>query len=186
MMAIHEKVGITFVMVTHDQEEAMTMASRIAVMDRGEIVQVGTPTEIYEYPNSRFVADFIGSVNMFEGRLVQDEADHVVIEAPALGGTIYVDHGVSAAPGATVWVAIRPEKLRITHERPAGAHNVTRGKVRDIGYLGDLSNYYITLASGETMQATLPNLARRAEPAMSWDQEVWLSWTPDNAIVLTS
>ncbi|MGE0152428.1 MAG: ABC transporter ATP-binding protein [Reyranellaceae bacterium] len=186
LMNIQEKVGITFVMVTHDQEEAMTMASRIAVMDRGEIVQVGTPNEIYEYPNSRFVADFIGSVNMYEGRLVEDESDHVVIESPALGATVYVDHGVSAAPGANVWVAIRPEKVKVSRTRPAGAHNVTRGKVRDIGYLGDVSNYYVTLASGETMEATLPNLVRLAEPAVLWDEEVWLSWEPENAIVLTS
>jgi putrescine transport system ATP-binding protein len=173
-------------MVTHDQEEAMTMASRIAVMDRGEIVQVGTPNEIYEYPNSRFVADFIGSVNMYEGRLVEDESDHVVIDSPALGSTVYVDHGVSAAPGANVWIAIRPEKVKVSRTRPAGTHNITRGKVRDIGYLGDVSNYYVTLASGETMEATLPNLVRLAEPAVLWDEEVWLSWEAENAIVLTS
>jgi putrescine transport system ATP-binding protein len=186
LMSIQEKVGITFVLVTHDQEEAMTMASRIAVMDRGKIVQVGTPNQIYEYPNSRLVADFIGSVNMFEGRLVQDEADHVVIQCPALGGTVYVDHGVSAAPGAAVWVAIRPEKIKISRVRPQGEHNLVRGTVRDIGYLGDVSTYHVTLASGETMQATLPNLVRLAQPAVSWDEEVWLSWSADNAIVLTS
>jgi putrescine transport system ATP-binding protein len=186
LMTIQERVGITFVMVTHDQEEAMTMASRIAVMDRGGIAQVGTPNQIYEYPNSRFVADFVGSVNMFEGRLVQDEPDHVVIESSTLGATVYVDHGVSAAPGATVWIAIRPEKVKISRARPDVAHNVTRGIVRDIGYLGDVSNYYVTLASGETMQATLPNLVRLAEPAVSWDEEVWLSWEAPNAVVLTS
>jgi putrescine transport system ATP-binding protein len=186
LMTIQEKVGITFVMVTHDQEEAMTMASRIAVMDRGKIIQVGTPNEIYEYPNSRFVADFIGSVNMYEGRLVEDEADHVVIDAPTLGSTVYVNHGVSAAPGANVWIAIRPEKVKVSRTRPEGRHNVTRGKVRDIGYLGDVSNYYVTLESGETMEATLPNLIRLAEPAVLWDEEVWLSWEPENAIVLTS
>ena len=186
LMNIQEKVGITFVMVTHDQEEAMTMASRIAVMDRGEIVQVGNPNEIYEYPNSRFVADFIGSVNMYEGRLIEDESDHVTIESTALGGTIYIDHGVSAAPGANVWVAIRPEKVKISRTRPPGTHNIAHGKVRDIGYLGDVSNYYVTLDSGETMEATLPNLVRLAEPAVSWDEEVWLSWEAENAIVLTS
>jgi putrescine transport system ATP-binding protein len=186
LMNIQEKVGITFVMVTHDQEEAMTMASRIAVMDRGEIVQVGNPNEIYEYPNSRFVADFIGSVNMYEGRLIEDESDHVTIESTALGGTIYVDHGVSAAPAANVWVAIRPEKVKISRTRPPGMHNITHGEVRDIGYLGEVSNYYVTLDSGETMEATLPNLVRLAEPAVSWDEEVWLSWEAENAIVLTS
>jgi putrescine transport system ATP-binding protein len=186
LMSIQEKVGITFVMVTHDQEEAMTMASRIAVMDRGEIVQVGTPNEIYEYPNSRFVADFIGSVNMYAGRLIEDESDHVVIDSPVLGGTVYVDHGVSAAPGATVWIAIRPEKVKLSRSKPEGRHNIAHGKVRDIGYLGDVSNYYVTLDSGETMEATLTNLVRLAEPAVSWDEEVWLSWEAENAIVLTS
>jgi len=186
LMRIQEKVGITFVLVTHDQEEAMTMASRIAVMDRGRIAQVGTPNEIYEYPNSRFVADFIGSVNMFEGRLVEDAPDHVVIAAPALGGTIYVDHGVAAAPGATVWVAIRPEQVRIGRAQPASMHNFARGMVRDIGYLGDVSTYHIELPSGATMQATMPNLARLAEPAVAWDEQVWLSWDAANAVVLTS
>ena len=186
LMNIQERVGITFVMVTHDQEEAMTMASRIAVMDHGRIVQVGNPNEIYEYPNSRFVADFIGSVNMYEGRIVEDEADHVTIESPALGTTVYVDHGVAAAPSATVWVAIRPEKVRIARERPPGTHNIAHGRVRDIGYLGDVSIYYVTLDSGETMQATMPNLVRLAEPAVSWDEEVFLTWEPENAIVLTS
>ncbi|MGE0659078.1 MAG: ABC transporter ATP-binding protein [Reyranellaceae bacterium] len=186
LMNIQEKVGITFVMVTHDQEEAMTMASRIAVMDRGEIIQVGTPNEIYEFPNSTFVADFIGSVNMFEGRLLEDKPDHVTVESPALSCTVYVSHGVSAAPAATVWVAIRPEKVKITRTRPEGPYNFTHGKVRDIGYLGDVSTYYVTLDSGETMQATMPNLVRLAEPAVSWDEEVYLSWEPANAIVLTS
>jgi putrescine transport system ATP-binding protein len=115
LINIQEQLGVTFVVVTHDQEEAMTLASRIGVMNRGEIVQIGTPTEIYEFPTNKFVADFIGSVNMFEGRLVEDLPDRVRIQSDELGGVIYVDHGISAAPGATVWAAIRPEKIILSH-----------------------------------------------------------------------
>jgi len=118
LVNLQEQLGVTFVVVTHDQEEAMTLATRIGVMNLGEIVQVGTPKEIYEYPGSRFVAEFIGNVNMFQGRLVEDEPDHVRIDSPELGGTIYIDHGVSAAPDATVWVAIRPEKIHLSSAPP--------------------------------------------------------------------
>src|SRR5690606_32337176 len=125
---IQEKLGVTFVVVTHDQEEAMTLASRIGVMNQGSIVQVGTPHDIYEFPNSRFVAEFIGNVNMFEGLLVEDEPDHVIIESVQFGAPIYVGHGVSAAPDAAVWVAVRPDKMHITREQPAqAAHNCAPG-----------------------------------------------------------
>lgn len=164
----------------------MTMASRISVMDAGRIVQTGTPNEIYEYPNSRMVADFIGSVNMFEGRLIEDMSDHVVIRSEQMGGTIYVNHGVSSAPNSPVWVAIRPEKIVISREEPAGPHNRARGVVKEIGYLGDVSIYHVELPGGLRVQATMPNLVRLAEPAVLWDEEVWLSWAAENAIVLTS
>ena len=118
LINIQETLGVTFIVVTHDQEEAMTLSSRIGLMNHGEIVQVGTPSEIYEYPNSRFVAEFIGSVNMFEGRLIEDEPSYVRIECDDLEAPIYVDHGVSSAPGATVWAAIRPEKIMISREKP--------------------------------------------------------------------
>ncbi|HEU4693739.1 MAG TPA: ABC transporter ATP-binding protein, partial [Vicinamibacterales bacterium] len=111
LLNIQDRLGVTFVVVTHDQEEAMTLASRIGVMNHGEIVQIGTPTDIYEYPGSRFVADFIGSVNLFEGRIVEDEPNYVRVTSDELGGTFHVGHGVSAAPDATVWVALRPEKI---------------------------------------------------------------------------
>ena len=119
LINIQEQLGVTFIVVTHDQEEAMTLASRIGVMNRGEIVQIGTPTEIYEFPTTKFVADFIGSVNMFEGRLIEDLPDRVRIQSDELGGIIYVDHGISAAPGAMVWAAIRPEKINIQRTPPA-------------------------------------------------------------------
>ena len=160
LVNIQEQLGVTFVVVTHDQEEAMTLASRIGVMNHGEIVQVGTPSDIYEYPNSRFVADFIGSVNMFEGRLIEDEPDHVRIESEDLGGTFFVDHGVSAAPGALVWVALRPEKIALSREAPPGNENRARATVKEIAYMGDLSIYLAQLASGKMVRITQPNTVR--------------------------
>jgi putrescine transport system ATP-binding protein len=185
LLGIQERLGVTFVVVTHDQEEAMTLATRIGVMNRGEIVQVGTPTDIYEYPSSRFVADFIGSVNMFEGRLIEDEPDHVRIESGELGGTVYVDHGISAAPGATVWTAIRPEKINIERARPAGPDNCVRGVVKEIAYMGDISVYLVKIDSGRMMRVSRPNIVRQADDRISWDETVYLSWHPSSPIVLT-
>lgn len=185
LLGIQERLGVTFVVVTHDQEEAMTLATRIGVMDRGEIVQVGTPTEIYEYPTSKFVADFIGSVNMFEGRLVEDEPDHVRIDSHELGGTVYVDHGISAAPEATVWTAIRPEKINIGRERPDGPDNVVHGVVREIAYMGDMSVFLVAIDSGRMVRVSRPNIVRQAEDRISWDETVYLSWHPSSPIVLT-
>ncbi len=120
LISLQDKLGVTFIVVTHDQEEAMTLASRIGVMNHGEIVQAGTPSEIYEFPDSKFVADFVGSVNMFEGKLFEDEPDYVRIGSPELGGTIYVSHGISAPPEAIVWAAVRPEKIFMSTEAPSG------------------------------------------------------------------
>lgn len=163
----------------------MTLASRIGVMDRGEIVQVGTPTEIYEYPVNKFVADFIGSVNMFEGRLIEDEPDHVRIRAADLDASIYVDHGISSAPGAAVWVAIRPEKILLRREDPKASENVARGVVKEIAYMGDLSVYLVKLDGGRQVRVTLPNVERHAEDRISWDETVWLTWHPSSPVVLT-
>jgi putrescine transport system ATP-binding protein len=185
LIGIQERLGVTFVVVTHDQEEAMTLATRIGVMNRGEIVQVGTPTDIYEYPASRFVADFVGSVNMFEGRLIEDEADHVRIESGELGGTVYVDHGISAAPSATVWTAIRPEKINIDRTRPDGRDNCVRGVVREIAYMGDTSIYLVRIDSGRMIRVSRPNIVRQAEDRISWDETVYLSWHSSSPIVLT-
>jgi len=185
LLGIQERLGVTFVVVTHDQEEAMTLATRIGVMNRGAIVQVGTPTDIYEYPSSRFVADFIGSVNMFEGRLIEDEPDYVRIASDELGTTVYVDHGISSAPQATVWVAIRPEKINIARERPPGADNVVRGVVTEIAYMGDISIYLVRIDSGRLMRVSRPNIVRQAEDRISWDETVYLSWHAASPIVLT-
>lgn len=185
LLGIQERLGVTFIVVTHDQEEAMTLATRIGVMNRGEIIQVGTPPDIYEYPSSRFVADFIGSVNMFEGRLIEDEPDHVRIWSDELGAHVYVDHGISSAPEATVWTAIRPEKINIDRERPAGEDNLVHGTVREIAYMGDMSMYLVQIDSGRMMRVTRPNIVRQSEDRISWDEAVWLSWHPSSAIVLT-
>jgi putrescine transport system ATP-binding protein len=185
LVNLQEQLGVTFVVVTHDQEEAMTLSTRIGVMNLGEIVQVGTPKDIYEYPSSKFVAEFIGNVNMFEGRLIEDEPDHVRIESPELGGTIYVDHGVSSAPDAVVSAAVRPEKIAISLEPPEQQDNVARGVVKEIAYLGDMSVYLVQLASGKVVRVTQPNAYRHADASITWDQTVYLSWHPSSPVVLS-
>ena len=185
LISLQDKLGVTFIVVTHDQEEAMTLASRIGVMNHGEIVQAGTPSEIYEFPSSRFVADFVGSVNMFEGKLIEDEPDYVRIGSPELDATIYVSHGISAPPGAVVWAALRPEKIFMSVAAPeGGADNVVRGTVQDIAYLGDLSIYLVKLPTGKVVRVTQPNTSRHAE-AISWDQQVYLSWDASSPVVVT-
>jgi putrescine transport system ATP-binding protein len=188
LIGLQDKLGVTFLVVTHDQEEAMTLASRIGVMDHGEIVQAGTPSEIYEFPSSKFVADFVGSVNIFEGKLIEDEPEYVRIGSPELGATIYVSHGISAAPEATVWAAIRPEKVFMSTAPPAGTEhgndNLIRGVVQDIAYLGDLSIYLVKLPSGKVVRVTQPNTSRHAE-AITWEQQVYLSWDASSPVVLT-
>ena len=186
LVNIQEQLGVTFVIVTHDQEEAMTLATRIGVMNQGRIVQVGTPREIYEYPGTRFVADFIGNVNLFEGRLLQDEPGHVLITAPELEAPIFVGHGISSAPGATVWAAIRPEKIHLTREPPPGANNRASGVIKDIAYMGEVSIYLVRLDSGRIVRVSQPNSFRHADEQLVWDQRIWLSWHESSAVVLTS
>ena len=187
LINIQEQLGVTFIVVTHDQEEAMTLASRIGVMNRGEIVQIGTPTEIYEFPMTRFVADFIGSVNMFAGRLVEDLPDRARIQSEELGGLIYIDHGISSAPVAMVWAAIRPEKINILRAPPAdAAENCVRGVVKEIAYMGDLSIYLVKIDSGKTVRVTLPNVERLSDDErILWDETVWLTWHPSSPVVVT-
>ena len=186
LINLQEQLGVTFIVVTHDQEEAMTLATRIGVMDRGRIVQVGTPPDIYEYPVSKFVADFIGSVNMFEGRLIEDEPGHVRIEAPELGSVIYVDHGVSSAPGATIFAAIRPEKIDIDRHPPADMkENVVKGVVKEIAYMGDMSVYLVKIDTGRMVRVTLPNIERHADDRISWEETVYLTWHPSSPVVLS-
>ncbi|MEA2952134.1 MAG: putrescine transport system ATP-binding protein [Alphaproteobacteria bacterium] len=186
LMELQSKLGLTFVIVTHDQEEAMTVADRIGVMDRGQLVQVATPPEIYEQPNSRWVADFVGDVNLIEGRVTSVAADGVVIERLA-GPMFHVKHGGSESLklGDTVWVALRPEKVRIALEPPASAQNCIAGKVKDISYLGDISVYKVQVENGSVMKAAIANMTRLIERPIGANDHVWLSWAPDAAVVLT-
>lgn len=163
----------------------MTLSSRIGLMDHGEIIQVGTPSEMYEYPASRFAAEFIGSVNMFEGRLIEDEPSYVRIGTDDLEAPIYVDHGVSSAPGATVWAAIRPEKIMVDREKPAQADNWASAIVQDIAYMGDVSIYLLRLDSGKVVRVTQPNTYRHAEDRITWDERVFLTWHPESPVVVT-
>ncbi|HLQ14190.1 MAG TPA: polyamine ABC transporter ATP-binding protein [Steroidobacteraceae bacterium] len=183
LISIQEKLGVTFVVVTHDQEEAMTLASRVGVMNHGEIIQVGTPRQIYEFPATRFVADFIGSVNLFEGQLSEDEPDHVRVRCEELPAPVYVDHGMSAPPLALCWVAIRPEKLVLGRERPAGADNWAHGVIRDIAYMGDMSVFMVRLDAGREVRVTQANRTRKPEEQFSWDEPVYLSWDASSPVI---
>jgi putrescine transport system ATP-binding protein len=187
LINIQEQLGVTFIVVTHDQEESMTLASRIGVMNRGEIVQIGSPTEIYEFPMTKFVADFIGSVNMFEGQLVEDLPDRARIKSDELGGVIYIDHGISSAPGAIVWAAIRPEKINLLRAHPGETNeNCVKGVVKEIAYMGDMSIYLVKIDSGKTVRVTLPNVERLSDDErILWDETVWLTWHPSSPVIVT-
>jgi putrescine transport system ATP-binding protein len=181
LMELQRAVGFTFIIVTHDQSEAMTVANRIGVMDRGRLIQVGTPSEIYEQPNSRWVADFIGDVNLFEGRL----ADGGLSVEGTAAGSLRVAPSPDASPGAKIWVAVRPEKIRLANASPLpGLDNCVPGIVADVGYLGDVSVYKIRIRDGSLVKAVAANLGRREQGAGVGD-DVWLNWSADAAIVLT-
>ncbi len=183
LVNIIEQVGVTCVMVTHDQEEAMTMASRIAVMSEGRILQIGRPHEIYETPNCRFVADFIGSVNLFKGKVAVDESDHVIIDTPECKH--YVGHGITGTKGMEVSVAVRPEKIRITKDKPDKPHNWAQGIVKEMAYLGSYTVYHIKLPSGKVIKATTANAERLPDWQPTWDDQVYASWDEYAMVVLT-
>jgi putrescine transport system ATP-binding protein len=183
-MHLKQELGLTFVIVTHDQEEAMTVADRIGVMNHGRVMQVATPPELYEQPNSRWVADFVGDVNLIEGRVVEANASGTVIESAAVG-KVRAGAAPGAKPGNTVWVALRPEKVRVLRAKPAATENCASGIVRNIAYLGDLSVYNVALDNGFVMHAAAANLTRLIERSISWDDRVWLSWDASAGIVLS-
>jgi putrescine transport system ATP-binding protein len=184
LMQLRERLGLTFIIVTHDQQEAMTVADRIGVMDRGQLMQVATPSEIYEQPNSRWVADFIGEVNLIEGRVVEAGADGTLI-ASASAGTLRAAPSSTVRPNDTVWVALRPEKVRIALAPPATTENGVAGEVASIGYLGDLSVYKVRLDDGFVMKAAIANVTRLIERPIGWGERVWLTWVPEAGVVLT-
>ncbi len=187
LVNIQERLGITFIIVTHDQEEAMTVSSRMAVMDQGRIRQVGVPAEIYEYPSARFVAEFVGDVNVFEGRVIGAHKDSTVIRSANAGCDIHVDRGHDLAEGAACWVAFRPEKLSLSKAPPENARvNAIPGTVFDIGYLGDMSIYHVRIADGATVRVAVANRQRLVERPITWEDAVWVTWSPGAGVVLPS
>ncbi len=179
---IIRQVGVTCVMVTHDQEEAMTLASRIAVMSEGRLLQVGAPEEIYETPSSRFVADFIGNVNLMQGTVAVDEADHVIIDCADCRH--YVGHGITGTQGMAVWVAVRPEKIQLSAQAPVDDFNYAYGRVESMSYFGSVTLYRIKLGSGQVIAVSQANHERYAEQFSQGDA-VWANWSTTTQVVLT-
>ncbi|MCJ8520812.1 putrescine transport system ATP-binding protein [Pseudorhizobium tarimense] len=189
LMDIQHTLGLTFLIVTHDQEEAMTVSDRIAVMDKGVIVQVDTPAEIYEAPNSRYVADFIGDINIMEGTVVSpavDQGSQAVVTLDCNGLAVAVEQECAAIPGDRVAFAIRPEKVRISPDQPADASaNAAQGEVWDIGYLGDFSIFLVSLSDGRIVRAAQANVSRLVDRPITFGDMVWLTWPKDAGLVLT-
>ncbi|MBN8291237.1 ABC transporter ATP-binding protein [Rhodobacter sp. NTK016B] len=183
LINIQETLGVTFIVVTHDQDEAMTLATRIGVMTDGVIAQIGEPREIYETPKSRFVADFIGSVNLFEGRVGPAAPDLMRVETEDLG-SVSVPSAPGLTQGQTVWLAMRPERVWLTREPKPGAVNSVPGVVMDMGYVGHMSSYMVRLANGRQVRVTQANESRRDNP-ISWDESVHVSFEPGDFRVLT-
>jgi len=186
-MNLQDQLGVTFIVVTHDQEEAMTLSTRIAVMNEGRLEQVGTPGEVYEYPANRFVADFVGNVNLVQATVAEASPGSLVLDCPDLGGRIQAEDagGGQPAPGDSRWVALRPEKIVISKEPPAGeGRTVLRGTVHDLGYFGNLSVYRVELPSGRMLQVSGQNRERTARKTVEWDDEVFVYWDNRSAIVL--
>ncbi len=185
LMNIQDELGITFVVVTHDQEEAMTLSTRIAVMEQGRFLQVGPPKEIYEYPQSRFVADFIGTINMFEGSVTGIDEHQVTVACPDIPTPLRALHVDGISVGQEIGIAVRPEKIFISLEEPDEQDGARmRGVVDDLGYLGNLSLYRIRLESGRIIQVSRQNRRRSHKRFVEWDDEVWVSWTPRSAVVI--
>ena len=187
LMDLQYQVGITFIVVTHDQDEAMALATRIAVMDRGKVVQVGTPAEIYEFPQSRFVADFVGTTNLFEGVVASCAPGLTTVSCGETGCDLLVDDVGRFTPGQRVWVALRPEKIRLS-KQPAEASraNQLRGTVHQLGYLGNRCTYQIKTASGKLITVFSQNERRTSEWSIDWSDEVYVSWNADAAVLLQS
>ena len=187
LMDLQYQVGITFVVVTHDQDEAMALATRIAVMDRGKVLQVGTPSEIYEFPQTRYVADFVGTTNLFEGTVAACEPGLITVNCPETGGELCVDDVGRFTPGQRVWIALRPEKIRLSKQPNSAARlNQLKGVVWELGYLGNRSTYQIKTASGKLVTVFAQNERRTSEWSIDWSDEVYVSWPADAAVLLHS
>lgn len=185
LMNIQDKLGITFIVVTHDQEEAMILSSRIAVMEKGRFEQIGTPKEVYEYPRNRFVADFIGTINMFEGTVAESSDGALQVASPDAGTTLNAISDARFEAGAPVCIAVRPEKIFISQHEPDNQEDTRiRGVVEDLGYFGNLSLYRIRLDSGKIVQVSAQNRQRSAERFLEWDDKVFISWRRRSAVIL--
>lgn len=192
LSALQDRLGITFVMVTHDQDEALALATRCAVMHKGSLMQVASPADLYEFPATRQVAEFIGSVNIFAGRVQEEASDHAVIDLPEAGIKAWLDHGTGSSETAQIWMAVRPEKMELhkladeppTMEGTPPGHNVVRGTIVDIAYLGSESVYDIRLLGDKRVRVIRPNLTRWDQENFTWDEEVWLGWHAEAAHIL--
>ena len=186
LINIQDQLGVTFVVVTHDQEEAMTLSTRMAMMDAGKFQQIGTPTEVYEYPESRLVANFIGSANMFEGRVSQSGPDHVVVTSKELGVEFNAEHTNSIMEGTKVWIAVRPEKITLSKTPLDVTTNQLKGVVVDIGYHGKTSTYRIRISNDHIIEVSVPSQKRPKgdRQSIDWDEEIYMNWDQSNAVVL--
>lgn len=184
LIKIQESLGMTFIVVTHDQEEAMTLATRIGVMDEGYLVQTDEPHTIYEYPNSAYVADFIGDINLFECVVTDNEAGELSLYASQLDTAIELDGPITGAVNQTLWYAVRPEKMRLTRD-PSDAVNALKGVVHEIAYLGDFSVYWVDLDRGPRVRVSRPNISRLDDFAEAWGEEVWITWDGSAGVVLS-
>ena len=183
LVNIIEQVGVTCVMVTHDQEEAMTMASRIAIMSEGSFLQVGAPGDIYETPATRFVADFIGNVNLMDGTLDVDQVDHCIIGSADCKH--YVGHGITGTQGMDVTVALRPEKISLSKDKPEGEFNQVQGTVKEMSYFGSFTVFHLQLASGALLKVSQANTQRHRDEDHTWGDRVWAQWADNAHVVLT-
>jgi putrescine transport system ATP-binding protein len=185
LMELQYQVGITFVFVTHDQDEAMALATRIAVMDRGKVAQVGAPAEIYEFPQTRFVADFVGTTNLFEGTVEACEPGLITVGCPETDCALCVDDVGRFSPGQRVWIALRPEKIRLSKQPVSGSRlNQLKGTVWELGYLGNRSTYRIRTSAGKLVTVFAQNERRTSEWSIDWSDEVYVSWGADAAVLL--
>ncbi|MFS6938062.1 ABC transporter ATP-binding protein, polyamine [Neisseria animaloris] len=185
-----EQVGVTCIMVTHDQEEAMTMATRVAIMSEGQLQQVGTPSDVYDFPNSRFTAEFIGETNIFEGTVLEDQADYSIVECSELANKVRIDHGLGGRAEQNLWVSIRPEDIDLHKEKPEdlGDFNWEQGTVKEIAYLGSFAIYHVQLANGRVIKSQVPAPywhVRNLTPP-TWDETVYVSWPENQPIPLFS
>lgn len=184
LMNLQEKLGVTFMIVTHDQEEAMTVASRIAIMNKGVVAQVDTPASIYEAPNSRYVSDFIGDVNFIAGKITAQDDQQVSMQSES-GQVFILQSDQTLTPGTSAWLSIRPEKIVVSKEKPEDRRNLIQGIVDDIAYSGNISTYHVRLENGDLIKAQMANQRRLSNRGITWEDDVWLSWTDTAAIALT-